>query len=121
MCVCVCCLLTRTTLLELDYISSALCHTGLISHRLGEPMHGGEVREHIESDKFLTSRYEAMADHLKKNHVDLDTNTIVLGASLKFNPDSERFEGNGGLDEEANALATRVYRKPYVIPQDADL
>ena len=71
---------------EKTHLSSALCHTGLISHRLGEPMHDGEVKERIESDKLLTSRFEAMADHLQKNGVDLDSETIVLGAALKFNP-----------------------------------
>ncbi|MEM7146929.1 MAG: Gfo/Idh/MocA family oxidoreductase [Verrucomicrobiota bacterium] len=103
---------------EETHISSALCHTGLISHRLGDPMHGGEVLERIQDDKLLTARFEAMADHLDKNEVDLDSETIVLGAALKFNPDTEWFEDNGDLDEKANALATRVYREPYVVPKE---
>lgn len=104
---------------EETHISSALCHTGLISHRLGDPMHGEEVVERIQDDKLLTARYESMADHLDKNGVDLDAETIVLGAALKFNPDTEWFDGNDDLDEKANRLATRVYRDPYIVPKDA--
>ncbi len=102
---------------EETHLSSALCHTGLISHRLGAPMHGGEVLERIQGDNLLAGRHEAMEEHLAKNGVDLDAETITLGPWLKFNPETEWFEGNADLDEGANALATREYRKPYVVPE----
>jgi predicted dehydrogenase len=35
------------------------------------------------------------------------------GRALKFDPASRRFVG----DEEANGLLTRIYRKPYVVPE----
>ena len=63
-----------------------LCHTGLISHRLGEDLHDGEVRERIEGDSLLSERYAAMQDHLAKNEINLDKESITLGPSLKFNP-----------------------------------
>jgi len=102
---------------EVTHISSALCHTGLISHRLGEQMKDGEIRERIQDDKRLGERYDAMADHLQKNEVDISKEAVVLGPWLKFNPKTEWFEGNEGLDERANALATRNYREPYVVPE----
>ena len=80
-------------------------------------MHDGEVRERIEGDKLLSERYAAMEDHLGKNGVNLDAETITLGQWLQFNPETEWFEGNGDLDAKANALATREYRKPYVVPE----
>ena len=36
-----------------------------------------------------------------------------LGRSLEFDPASLRFKG----DEQANALLTRDYRKPFVVPE----
>ncbi len=101
---------------EETHFSSALCHTGLISHQVGLPVHGDEVRERIAADKFLTARYADMEAHLENNGVNLGEQTITLGAALKFNPDNEKFEGNGDLDSKANALAKRVYRKPYEVP-----
>ncbi len=103
---------------EKTHISSALCHTGLISHRLGEPMHDGEVRDRIKGDGLLSERYAAMAEHLAKNGVDLESETITIGPWLKCNPETEWFEGNDDLDVPANELATRVYREPYVVPKD---
>ena len=102
---------------EETHISSALCHTGLISHRLGKLMTNGEIKEQIKSDKTLTARYEAMADHLRKNEVNVDEKALTYGPMIKWNPDTEWAEGNGELDSLANALATREYRAPYVVPE----
>ena len=102
---------------EETHISSGLCHTGLVSHQLGQQVHDAEVREAIKSDSFLAGRYAAMEEHLRLNEVDLSKETISLGPLLKFNPDSEWFEGNEGLDDKANKLATRVYRAPYIVPE----
>lgn len=102
---------------EETHISSALCHTGLISHRLGALQSNDEILEQIKSDATLTERYESMGDHLAKNGVDTGAKSIVLGPMLKFNPETEWAEGNGDLDAPANRLATRVYREPFVVPE----
>jgi len=104
---------------EETHISSALCHTGLVSHRIGTQVHDAKVREAIKGDGLLAGRYAAMEEHLRLNEVNLAKETISLGPWLKFNPESEWFEGNeGDLDEKANRLATREYRKPYVVPAE---
>lgn len=102
---------------EETHISSALCHTGLISHQLGSLLHDGEIRERIKDDAVLTDRYAAMEEHLGQNGVNLTEETITLGPLLKFNPNSERYEGNGDLDQKANMLAKREYRKPYEVTE----
>lgn len=102
---------------EETHYSSALCHTGLISHRLGERMTNGEILERLEGDAVLTDRYRSMAEHLAANGVAIDEKKTVLGPMLKFNPETEWAEGNGDLDEPANRLATRDYREPYVVPE----
>lgn len=102
---------------EETHISSALCHTGLISHRLGSLKSNDEIKEEIKSDPVLTARYESMADHLRKNEVNIDEKSITYGPMIKWNPDTEWAEGNGELDKMANALATREYRAPYIVPE----
>ncbi|MDF1851450.1 MAG: Gfo/Idh/MocA family oxidoreductase [Verrucomicrobiales bacterium] len=102
---------------EETHISSALCHTGLISHRLGVRMSNDEILESIKSDSTLTDRYQSMADHLGANGVAIDEKKVVLGPMVKFNPETEWAEGNGDLDEPANRLATREYRAPFVVPE----
>ncbi|MEZ5431003.1 MAG: hypothetical protein R3F31_07445 [Verrucomicrobiales bacterium] len=96
------------------HLSSALCHTGLISHQLGATQSESQILESIKSDKVLTERFGSMADHLGKNGVDI-SKAITMGAYLKFNPKTNWFEGNGDLDAKANALARPAYREPYVI------
>lgn len=103
---------------EVTHISSALCHTGLISHRLGKVMKDGEIRERIQHDKLLSERYAALAEHLGRNEVDISGAALTLGPWLKFDPKAERFTGNGDIDAAANAMATRNYRKPYVVPAE---
>ncbi|HQZ28511.1 MAG: Gfo/Idh/MocA family oxidoreductase [Verrucomicrobiales bacterium] len=102
---------------EETHISSALCHTGLISHRLGAKLKKDEVLERIKDDALLTERFGSMADHLAANGVDLAADGITTGPMVKFNPETEWAEGNGDLDAAANALATREYRKPYTVPE----
>jgi hypothetical protein len=102
---------------EETHLSSALCHTGLISHRLGASLKKEEILEKIKDDALLTDRFGSMADHLARNGVDLAKESIVLGPMIKFNPKTEWAEGNGELDGPANKLATREYRAPYVVPE----
>ncbi len=54
-----------------------------------------------------------MQAHLAANDVDLNLTKATLGVFLKMDPAAERFVGNA----KANALLTRDYRKPYVVPE----
>jgi hypothetical protein len=38
-----------------------------------------------------------------------------LGRQLEFDPIAERFIGEG--ENEANAMTTRNYRAPYIVPE----
>jgi predicted dehydrogenase len=95
------------------HLSSALCHTGLISHQLGKRLAPGEVLERIQEDKLAVERFESFREHLARNGVDLGSTQATLGPWLKMDPQKERFTNN----EKANALLTREYRKPYVVPK----
>jgi predicted dehydrogenase len=95
------------------HLSSALCHTGNISYRLGRKQKQGAIRDAIKANKQLTESTERMFEHLAANGVDVDATPLGLGVALTMDPKSERFLGN----DQANEMLTRPYRKPYVVPE----
>jgi len=94
------------------HISSALCHTGMISHRLGQTAANGTVLEQIKGDSLAVDRFEAFNDHLERNGIDLSKPQVTLGPWLNMEPKAERFIDN----DAANALLSRDYRQPFVVP-----
>ncbi len=95
------------------HLSSALCHTGNISHRLGKEASVADIREAIKSDFGATEAVDRMIDHLAvKNEVDLKKTPFTQGPVLNMDPAKETFPGNAA----ANKLLTRKYRKPFVVP-----
>ncbi|MFT4692783.1 MAG: putative dehydrogenase [Limisphaerales bacterium] len=94
------------------HLSSALCHTGNISYRLGEQTDPDTIRKTIVNDPGAAATFDRLVDHLKKNNVDPAKTKLSLGPTLKMNTDTERFIGNSA----ANKLLTREYREPYVVP-----
>ncbi|MDB6124584.1 MAG: oxidoreductase domain protein [Pedosphaera sp.] len=97
------------------HLSSALCHTGNISHRLGKKMQPGAIHEAIKDNKEMCETLARMEEHLKVNNVDLAKTPAALGAFLKMDGITERFTNN----RQANHLLTREYRKPFVVPKIA--
>jgi predicted dehydrogenase len=95
------------------HLSSALCHTGNVSYRLGQEQSPNEFRNRVQSDIVLSEAFERMVDHLRANEVDLEVTKASLGVSLKMDPKSEKFMEN----EKANLMLTREYRAPYVVPE----
>ena len=95
------------------HLSSALCHTGNISYRLGQKKSTGEIKESIQGNKVFGEAFGRMIEHLKANEVDLDANKLALGVGLTMDPKSERFLGN----DQANEMLTRPYRKGYVVTE----
>jgi len=95
------------------HLSSALCHTGNISYRVGKNSREKEILEAMKADKDFIPTYERMKEHLETNEVDLARTPLTLGANLKMDPKTEKFHGN----PQANKLLTRDYRKPFVVPE----
>ena len=94
------------------HLSSALCHTGNISYRLGHTEPPEKIRYILQSDKDAAEAYGRMCQHLDANKVNLHATPATLGVVLKMDPQTERFIGN----RKANKLLTRDYRKPFVVP-----
>lgn len=94
------------------HLSSALCHTGNISYRLGRRSRMEEIREALKADKAAMETLERFQQHLEANKVDLSIDQATLGAFLKMDPATEKFIDN----PKADALLSREYREPFVVP-----
>ena len=97
------------------HISSALCHLGNISHRVGRTLSAGETAERAKSNKAAAEATGRMLEHLAIHHVDFAKTPLTLGATLTFDGEKERFEGE--FSEVASKYITREYRAPFVVPQ----
>jgi predicted dehydrogenase len=94
------------------HVSSALCHTGNISHLLGEPRTAKEILASIEKHQRLHEGVERMFAHLRANEVNIDKPAITAGVWLEMDPATERFTNSTA----ANELLRREDRKPFIVP-----
>jgi hypothetical protein len=95
------------------HLSSALCHTGNISYRLGQTASPEQIRAAIKAEKGAEESFDRMVAHLEANGVDLSQTKATLGPVLNMDPKSEKFIGN----PQADKMLTREYRKPFVVPE----
>ncbi|MGD9646390.1 MAG: Gfo/Idh/MocA family protein [Pirellulales bacterium] len=94
------------------HLSSALCHLSNVSYRLGEQLAAADVKAQLGGNADDLDTYERTKAHLESNGVNLDEVKLQCGADLAFNPESEQFKDNS----RADALLTREYRAPFVVP-----
>ena len=99
---------------EVAHYSSALCHLGNISYRLGEEVPFSKQSQSLGDNKQVVEAFHNIEENLKAVGVKLDETNYRLGRTLAFNPETEQFVG----DDEANKLLTRDYRKPFVVPAE---
>ena len=100
--------------------STALCHVGNISYRLGHPSTPGKIQKQLAKLKVhddVRETFERTRKHLVENNVDLDKSKLTLGSLLRMDSDKERFMDNS----MANAFLTRDYRKPFVVPAEKEV
>jgi predicted dehydrogenase len=100
--------------------SSALCHIGNISWRLGRTVSPAELRSELgklaASDKALET-LDRTLEHLRDNKVDVEQTKITLGPHLALDSQREAFIAN----PKADALLSREYRKPFVVPAESEV
>ena len=95
------------------HYSSALCHLGNISYRLGHQVpFGTKPKEFLASD-VLSDSMMTVLENTKAIGVDPEKNMYCLGPKLDFDPEKERFVNNPAAD----MLLTRPYRRPFVVPE----
>ncbi|MBX3438140.1 MAG: Gfo/Idh/MocA family oxidoreductase [Planctomycetaceae bacterium] len=101
------------------HLSSALCHLGNISYRLGEQRSVAEIREALAKDADAAETIGRTVDHLKANQVNLDQTPMTLGPVLTLNGREEKFTGS--LSDQANAFTFREGRGDFKIPSAANV
>jgi predicted dehydrogenase len=94
------------------HLSTALCHLGNISYRLGKLQPFNEKTQAFGDDKEAYETFARMEQHLRENKVPLDQTSYHLGRRLTFDPKRETFLD----DKEADAFLTRECRKGFVVP-----
>ncbi|MHB8901392.1 MAG: Gfo/Idh/MocA family protein [Thermoguttaceae bacterium] len=104
------------------HLSAGLSHIGNISYYLGESrkVSVAELKEEVKKIKSLddnAATLERIVEKTEKNGVDLTRTPFSIGPLLKFDPESETFVGN----DQANAMLTREYRGPFVVPKPEEV
>ena len=97
------------------HLSTALCHMGNISYRLGHTASRDEIVESIKSKKELLDAFESFQEHLLLNVVDVQKTPRILGPWLTMDSGTDRFVGT--FSEQANQYLSRNYRKPFIVPE----
>jgi hypothetical protein len=96
------------------HLSSALCHTGAISHLTGDVASIDEIKQELAGNDLFLDALERMLVHLAANEVDVSTRPILtLGRELQMDPTAESIVNS----DQATALLSREYRRPFEIPQ----
>lgn len=98
------------------HLSSALCHLGNVSYRLGEGVTAAELASRLDglnTTHNAKDTLERTLAHLRASKPDTGMLRITLGPHLRFDPKTETFPGN----DTANRLLTCEYRKPFVVPR----
>ena len=99
------------------HLSSALCHLGNISYRLGQKFSLPEIQKQLESTKTkdeCLETLERVKNHLRDNQVALDGLEIQLGPTLSIDSQAEAF--SGPRSDKANLMLSREYRKGFEVP-----
>ena len=97
------------------HLSSALCHVGNVSHRLGEKRTAAEIAAQVGDRAPLRDSLDRMFAHLRANEVDIEQPVLTLGPTLEMDPAHERFTNS----EAANHLLRRDDRTAFAVPQIA--
>ena len=95
------------------HLSSGLCHTGAISHQVGQQLTAKEIAGTLEDYPLLAEPFDRMVEHLRANEVAVDRPTITLGPWLEMDPKTETFTNHS----DANSFLAREYRQSFVVPE----
>jgi predicted dehydrogenase len=98
------------------HLSSAMCHLGNISYRLGTPTTFDKDITAMTDCKDAQEALTRMKKHLETNKVSLAEAKGLVGVKLPIDPRLERFTGGPA---KANDMLFREYRKGFEITERA--
>ncbi|MFY7951372.1 MAG: gfo/Idh/MocA family oxidoreductase, partial [Armatimonadaceae bacterium] len=91
------------------HLSSALCHLGNVSYKMGKPANLGSL---TFNDASMAEALERTRTHLAANGVDTGKALVNVGPRLAIDSKRERMR-----DKSADVLCTREYRAPFAVPE----
>ena len=97
------------------HLSSALCHMGNISYRLGKDTPAADIAAALKTDKVAADCFDRFMAHLEANGVDPKKVQPTLGPWLDMDAEKEQFKGT--FADQANKLVKDTYRDPFVVPE----
>jgi len=101
---------------EKGHYGAAVGHLANISYRTGKDVSPDELRAQVAGSEELLDAYERYASHLSDWDLDFKKTPWILGASLEYNPSTERF--TGALASKANPYLRRQDRAPFIVPEN---
>jgi len=97
--------------IEEGHLSSAMCHLGNISYRLGT-MANFRERPNPFGRPNADAAMRSMVSHMREHRLDTQDMQYKLGPRLTLNTMTETFVNN----RDADALLTRQYRRGFEVP-----
>ena len=104
--------------IENSHYSTALCHPGNISYRVGAEKQDAAIADAIKNSEPAKEAYGRMVEHLKANEVDFAATPAMLGPVLKIDGAKEMFSGSDPCVAKANnsPLRKREGRGAFKVP-----
>jgi len=93
------------------HLSSALCHLGNISYRMGVEKRFEKPKD-FSDNEIVGDSIMTLLENTRAIGVNAENGTLRVGPKLEFDPKTEEFVDNTAAD----MLLTRPYRKPFVVP-----
>ena len=102
--------------IEAIHYSSAWCHLGNLSYRLGQKYNREQAEAAVKDFQPWNDVIADFHEHLQHNELDAAKLDIKLGPMLELDAVKETFIGDTATPE-ALALLKREYRAGYEVPQ----
>ncbi len=102
------------------HTSTAVVHVANISQRLGKTASPAEIQKSLESLQVNENVVETFAEirqHLADHEVDIEKTPLAIGPWIAIDSDKEQFIDNPAAD----AMLTRQYRAPFVVPAENEV